>query len=78
MFSFRFQEKLMGIVLRKDPEFVFYARTISRTSAMDHTGKERRSVETGTKDIMDFFVGMENEAMHLFTTFLNRGSLIKK
>ena len=63
--TLRLEEKLVGILVRKNPQFVLDARTVSRTPAVDHSGKQRGILETRTEDVMDLTVGVKDETRHL-------------
>ena len=63
--AFRLQEKLMGVVVRKHPELVFDARTITRAAPVNHAGEQRRLVKAGPQDFVDAFVGVQDETIHL-------------
>ena len=67
---FWLKKELVGIVLRKNLELVFYARTISRPLAMDESVEKRRLGKPGTQYLVHPLVGMEYEAGHLSSCFL--------
>ena len=69
--TLRLKEKLMGIVVRKHPELILYARTIAWSAAVNNTGKKRRLRKTLAKSFVDFLVGMQDEAVHLCRTGLD-------
>ena len=61
----------MGIVIRKHPELILYARTIARTATVNNTGKKRRLRKALAKSFVDFLVGMQDKAVHLRGTGLD-------
>ena len=63
--AFRLQEKLVRVLISKSPELILDARTIPRTPSMDQSVEKGRVFESGTKDVMNLFVSMEDIAGHL-------------
>ena len=69
--TFRLQEKLVRIIVRKYSEFVFDTRTIPWTTSCDQSVQERGVLESGTKDFVDFLICVKDEARHLGIISLN-------
>ena len=76
--ALRFQEKLVGILIGKGTQLVFDGRTIPRPTTMDHPGKQGRTIEAGTKDVMDLFVRMKDKALHLGRPGLDRRRAVQE
>ena len=64
-FSLRFKKKLVSVILGENPEFILYARAITRPPAMDQAGEQRRIVEARSEDFVDAFVGVQDIAGQL-------------
>ena len=75
---FRFEEKLMMIVIGKYTKFVFDARTITRTPAADQPIEKRGILEPASKGFMNGRIGMQDETLHLRSTVLDGGTEGKK
>ena len=63
--AFRLQEKLVGVIVWKDAQLVFDARTVARAAPVDHAGEQRRIVKTASQDFVNLFVGVKDVAVHL-------------
>ena len=78
MAPFRLQEKLVRILIRERTELVFYAGTIAGTLPVNASGKEGRAVKTRAQDIVYPLIGVQQKAVHLLSSVLNRGRNIQE
>ena len=51
----------MGVVVGKNPELVFNARTIPWPLPGDQSVQQRRILEAGTKNVMNFGIGVQKD-----------------
>ena len=72
VYTFRFQKELVGVLPRKRPQLIFNAGTVTGALAMNESGKKRRTVKTGAKDIVYSLIRMKKIAVHLHSPTLDR------
>ena len=69
--TLRFEEELVVVVLRKDPEFILDTGTVAGTTAADQTVEKRGVLEPGTEHFVHSRIGVEDIAVHLLLSTLD-------
>ena len=68
--TLRFKEKLMFCLVCKGPQFIFNARTVTRSDTRNHSREKRRVSESASQYVMNFLIGMNHKTWHLRSSVL--------